>query len=113
MVYEKNGIRVIDMDKDSIEYVSGACPSLYTFKDRKGQEYMLRLRYNYIRVVELDENGEWSLEEELIGGTYDPEDDGYLGMASFEGMYSWLLDHKFVLNGYIESVDLLENIRED
>ncbi|WJJ58331.1 hypothetical protein 110_00167 [Staphylococcus phage 110] len=112
MIYEIEGIKIIDMVKDSIEYVSGACPSLYTFKDREGTKYMLRMRYNYISVYEYNDDDD-RLDDELIGGVYDSDDYGYLGMASFEGMYSWLLDHNFVLNGYIDKVDLLEDKRRN
>ena len=99
----KNGVTVIDLVVDSIVLESSACPTIYKFYDADSQEYMLRMRYNTIYLFTVNND---KLDELIISGRYDDNEDDYYGITDMDSMYSWLLDNKIVLNRYYKNINI-------
>lgn len=101
----KNGVTVIDLVVDSIVLESSAYPTIYKFYDTDGQEYMLRMRSNTIYLFTVNND---KLDELIISGKYDENEDDYYGIADMNEMYSWLLDNKIVLNRYYNNINIFD-----
>lgn len=101
----KNGVTVIDLVVDSIVLESSAYPTIYKFYDTDNQEYMLRMRSNTIYLFTVNND---KLDELIISGKYDENEDDYYGITDMDDMYIWLLNNKIVLNRYYKSVNIFD-----
>ena len=101
----KNGITVIDLVVDSIVLESSAYPTIYKFYDTDNQEYMLRMRSNTIYLFTVTDG---ELNELIISGKYEEDEDKYNGITDMESMYSWLLDNEIVLNHYYKNINIFD-----
>ena len=101
----KNGVTVIDLVVDSIVLECFAYPTIYKFYDTDNQEYMLRMRSNTIYLFTVNND---KLDELIISGKYDENEDDYYGITDMDEMYSWLLDNKIVLNRYYKNINIFD-----